>query len=65
MINFFVPAVLIFRADLIILLVRCAFLTMDSAVFGLAASGCDCCTVRVFGQDFALEDVIGPPNMFA
>jgi hypothetical protein len=26
-------------------------LTMDSAVFGLGALGCDCCTVRVFGRN--------------
>jgi hypothetical protein len=38
--------------------VRCAFLTMDSVVLGLAASGCDCCTVRVFRQIFPLEDAI-------
>jgi hypothetical protein len=30
--------------------VRCAFLTMDSVVLGLAALGCGCCTVRVFRQ---------------
>jgi hypothetical protein len=32
--------------------------TMDSAVLGLASSGCGCCTVRVFRQEFALEDAI-------
>jgi hypothetical protein len=30
--------------------VRCAFLTMDSAVSGLASSGCGCCAVRVFDR---------------
>jgi hypothetical protein len=29
---------------------------MDSAVLGLASSGCDCNVLRVFEQDFALED---------
>jgi hypothetical protein len=36
----------------------CVF-TMDSAVLGLGLLGCSCCTVRVFEQDFALEDAIG------
>jgi hypothetical protein len=39
--------------------VRCALLTMDSAVLGLAALDCDCCTVRVFRLKFPLEDAIG------
>jgi hypothetical protein len=34
-------------------------LTMDSAVLGLAALRCGCCTVPVFRQDIALEDAIG------
>jgi hypothetical protein len=38
--------------------VRVRVFTMDSAVLGLTALGCDCCMVRVFGQNFALEDAI-------
>jgi hypothetical protein len=33
--------------------------TMDSVVLGLGSSGCDCCAVYIFVQDFALEDAIG------
>jgi hypothetical protein len=33
--------------------VRWRVFTMDSAVLGLAALGCGCCTVRVFQQGFA------------
>jgi xanthine dehydrogenase molybdopterin-binding subunit B len=33
--------------------------TMDSAMLGLASSGCDCSVVRVFRQTFTLEDAIG------
>ena len=42
-------------------LARCAFFTMDSALLGLAALGCGCCTctVRVFYQNLQLEDAIG------
>jgi hypothetical protein len=31
--------------------VRCAFSTMDSALLGLASSGCGGCTVRVFDRN--------------
>jgi hypothetical protein len=34
-------------------------LTMDSAVLGLASSGCSSRTVLVFEQNVALEDAIG------
>jgi hypothetical protein len=34
--------------------VRCAFFTMDSAVLGLASSGCGCCTVRIFRPKITL-----------
>jgi hypothetical protein len=33
--------------------------SMDSAVLGLGLSGCGCCIVRVFRENFALEDAIG------
>jgi hypothetical protein len=36
-------------------MVRCAFFTMGSAVLGLAALECCCCTVRCFQQQFALS----------
>jgi hypothetical protein len=32
--------------------------TLDSAMLGLAPSGCSIGTVRAFGQNFALEDAI-------
>jgi hypothetical protein len=32
--------------------------TLNSAVLGLGPSGCGCCTVCVFRQEFALEDAI-------
>jgi hypothetical protein len=44
--------------DITLIVVRCAFSTMDSAALGLASSGCDCCTVRVFRLGFTLEDAI-------
>jgi hypothetical protein len=40
-------------------LVQPACFAMDSAVLGLASSGCDCCKVRVFRQRFTLEDATG------
>jgi hypothetical protein len=33
-----------------------AFSTIDSAVLGLESSGCGCCTVHVFRQEFSLEE---------
>jgi hypothetical protein len=39
--------------------VRCAFFIMDSALLGLGSSGCGCCTVRVFRQNFTPEDASG------